>query len=182
MNGGSGESLWSFAIRVYRRRGISEACLALQERFSIDVNVLLFAAWMGSERRVELSRSDLIRVRDEVRAWHDEVVRPLRAVRQRMKLGPKPAPSSATEALRTKLKAVEIESERIELATLQEQAPRLAPLRDRASDGLAASNMRQVAVLYGHGDVDRAALDDIDRIAGAAAAVVSSARSPHTAG
>ncbi|HEY9550471.1 MAG TPA: TIGR02444 family protein, partial [Kiloniellaceae bacterium] len=42
---------WQFSGAVYARRGVAEACLALQQRHGLDVNLLLFCAWAGSNGR-----------------------------------------------------------------------------------------------------------------------------------
>lgn len=112
-------SLWRFAVALHGRPGVADACLALQNRFELDVNLLLFAAWLGAERRLALSEAEAASARQRTAAWHAEIVHPLRRIRQRMKNGPGPAPSPKTESLRDELKAVEIGSERIELALLE---------------------------------------------------------------
>lgn len=111
------DDLWPYALRLYSAPGISDACLTLQSSLGADVNLVLFAAWMGA-RGHTLSPDETDAARQLVTAWHAEIVKPLRAVRMRMKQGPAPAPSPRTEELRTRLKAVEIDSEKVELETL----------------------------------------------------------------
>ncbi|MGL4967436.1 MAG: TIGR02444 family protein [Inquilinus sp.] len=144
--------LWRFAARVYGRAGVAQACLALQQRFDADVNLLLFAAWLGAERRTPLPDALARRAQRRVDAWHEDIVRPLRAVRQRMKTGPAPAPCGATEALRDALKAVEIGSERIELAVLETLAPEALPGRPDL-DGIVRGNLRAVLALSARDDL-----------------------------
>jgi uncharacterized protein (TIGR02444 family) len=111
-------AIWQFATSLYAKPHVAQTCLMLQERYALDVNLLLFGAWVGAEFRIHLTRDDIAQANAAVEQWHKEIVRPLRAVRTRMKAGPLPGPSVATEALRSKLKLVEIEAERIELETL----------------------------------------------------------------
>jgi len=110
--------LWDFALRLYGASGISEACLLLQEESGVDVPVLLFAAWLSARNRV-LTDAELRRVDERIKGWRKDVVQPLRAVRRRLKDGPYPAPSEETEALRNGVKAIELQSEKIELAVLE---------------------------------------------------------------
>jgi len=146
--------LWRFAARVYGRPGVAQACLALQQRFDADVNLLLFAAWLGAERGTPLPDTLARRAQRRVDAWHEDIVRPLRAVRRRMKTGPAPAPCAATEALRDALKAVEIGSERIELAMLETLAPETSPGCPGADpDGIVRSNLRAVLALSARDDL-----------------------------
>ncbi|MDB5604693.1 MAG: hypothetical protein JWP25_1593 [Bradyrhizobium sp.] len=66
--------LWRFSLAVYA--GVATECLALQDSLGIDVNILLFCAWLGAVRRiapdVELKAACGI-----VEPWHDKAVRPL---------------------------------------------------------------------------------------------------------
>jgi len=113
-----GEALWRFALAVYQKPGVSDACLLLQDRYGCNVTLLLFAAWAGAEQGVVLTADEMAAALGTVGAWHGEVVEPLRAVRRRLKHGPAPAPDSTTGKLRARLQAIEIEAERIELETL----------------------------------------------------------------
>lgn len=172
--------LWRFATRVYGRPGVAQACLALQQRFDADVNLLLFAAWLGAERGMALSVPLSRLAQRRVDAWHEDIARPLRAVRQRMKAGPAPAPCGATEALRDALKAVEIGSERIELAVLEtlapEGAPEAPPGRPEADlDAVVRSNLRTVLALSAREDLFAEAGRPVRAIARAALDVTEEA-------
>ena len=107
-----------FTPKVYASEQVPPACLLLHEYAEVDVNLLLFSAFAAAGRRAELDAAALVTARDAVAAWHSEVVKALRALRLRLKGGPPPGPTAATEAVRDKLKKVEIESELIELDTL----------------------------------------------------------------
>ncbi len=107
--------LQRFALAIYRAEGVSTACLLLQARADLDVNLVLFAAFFGARGRT-LTAAHVAEVGERIDAWHAEVVRPLRGVRQRLKSGPAPAPNERTAALRSALQKLEIEAELIELA------------------------------------------------------------------
>jgi uncharacterized protein (TIGR02444 family) len=100
--------LWRFSLRVYAAPGVADECLALQERYGIDVNVLLFCTWMAAERRSILSTDDIEYCQRAVTDWHARAVKPLRTARQAMK------GLAGAEAVRTQVKALELESERLE--------------------------------------------------------------------
>lgn len=119
------EGLWDFALRLYGAPGVSGACLVLQNESGVDVPILLFSAWLAKSS-VALTESELLRIDGLVKAWRDEVVKPLRAVRRRLKAGPHPAPGPQTEDLRNGIKAVELASEKIELALLEAEGAALA--------------------------------------------------------
>ncbi len=105
---------WGFSLRTYARPGVPEACLLLQDRLGADVNLILFAAWLGT-RGVALDAARLAEARAGIGAWHAEVVVPLRGVRRRLK--PHGAPAAP---LREGVKAAELEAERLEQMALQE--------------------------------------------------------------
>lgn len=132
-----------FALKVYASEGVPPACLLLQERAGVDVNLLLFAAFAGAARGAAVDAAALAAARAAVGAWHAEVVKALRAVRQRLKAGPPPGPTPVTEALRDKLKKVEIESELIELDTLSALAAGL-PAGEGSPEARAAAAMAVV--------------------------------------
>jgi uncharacterized protein (TIGR02444 family) len=141
-----GEALWRFALTVYQKPGVSDACLLLQDRYGCNVTLLLFAAWAGAEQGVVLTADEMAAAVGTVGAWHGEVVEPLRAVRRRLKHGPPPAPDVATGKLRARLQAIEIEAERLELETL---AGLLPDRRDGSGVVAITANLTLAAPLTG---------------------------------
>ncbi|WP_324764079.1 TIGR02444 family protein (plasmid) [Sinorhizobium meliloti] len=118
------QRLWDFALGFYAASGVGEACLTLQDECGVDVPVLLFSAWL-SKHSVALTEAELVRIDGVVADWRDEVVKPLRSVRRRLKSGPQPAPNHDTEALRNGLKGIELGSEKIEMAVLEAEGEAL---------------------------------------------------------
>jgi uncharacterized protein (TIGR02444 family) len=101
---------WAFALALYARRGVPEACLKLQDEANVDVILLLSAVHAASQRHLRLTADDLRSMDDTVRDWRDQVVRPLRSIRKTLKTGPSPAPSEASERLQTDIKADELDA------------------------------------------------------------------------
>src|SRR5690242_6327161 len=91
---------WSFALRLYGRPGVSGACLALQDRLGVDVNVLLFALFAAADAGKAIDENDVAEMDRAVSAWRADVIFPLRALRRRLKEGPEPAPNAITDGLR----------------------------------------------------------------------------------
>ena len=107
-----------FALAVHETDGIPAACVSLQDRFDLDVNVLLLAAYVGAVRGQTLTPDSVEAVRAVTDPWQREVVRPLRAVRRRLKSGPAPAPDPRTDEVRNGVKKAELDAELIELDEL----------------------------------------------------------------
>ena len=139
-------ALWKFAAAIYGHAEVSKACLLLQDQCGVDVNVLLFALWIAAERKIGVDVTAIRDVDTLVRQWRQDIVAPLRAIRRRLKTGPRPAPDEATEALRARLQDIEIELERIELAVLE--AIDLGHL-SQAADAPIAQNALSVVLFYG---------------------------------
>ena len=114
--------LWRFSLALYGRPGVDGACLSLQERHGLDVNVLLLCVWTGHEG-IRLSRDDIAGLAQRVGDWQAQVVQPLRAVRRWLKMQ-ESAPAEPAERLRSGVKEQELAAEQLQQAILY------APLSD----------------------------------------------------
>jgi uncharacterized protein (TIGR02444 family) len=122
---------------------VAEACIALQEESGVDVNLLLFLLWHAGERR-RLSFADVEKLEAAIAPWRGMTVVPLRAVRRALKSPPRLIEPASAEAFRTRIKAVELEAERLQqeamyaalhAGLLGEEA---ASVRDAAAANIAA--------------------------------------------
>jgi uncharacterized protein (TIGR02444 family) len=114
-----------FAITVYRKHDVADACLTLQQELGLDVPVLLFCAWYAGTHG-ELDEKMLAKVIERSRPFSLHVVQPLRQARRWMK---QPADSQkaimmaanqeAWQSLREKIKSIEISAELLWLDALQ---------------------------------------------------------------
>ena len=129
-----GSPFWRFSLQFYRLPKVADACIALQEEAGVDVNLLLFLLWHAKQRR-RLSAADVAALEAQVAPWRDLTVIPLRGVRRALKSPPALVAAPAAEAFRNRIKAVELEAERLQ----QEAMYALAPLgTDAASPDEAA--------------------------------------------
>ena len=102
---------WSFSVELYGRPGVAPACLALQDRFGCDVNLLLFALW-AARNGVALGAADFARLDAAVAPWRASVVEPIRALRRRLKAETLDAEPGLAESCRQVLLKAELEAER----------------------------------------------------------------------
>ncbi|MPY71669.1 MAG: TIGR02444 family protein [Alphaproteobacteria bacterium] len=109
---------WDFSLAVYGTAGVPPACLELQERHGIDVNVMLFCTWTGASGRGAMSEAELRSALDAVAEWNSVVVCGMRAIRRRMKEGMPPVPVERSEALRKVLMKLEVDCEHAEQLAL----------------------------------------------------------------
>jgi uncharacterized protein (TIGR02444 family) len=110
---GSGSPFWRFSLRLYRLPGVAEACIKLQEESGCDVNLLLFLLWHAAQGR-RLATEEIERLEQDIAPWREATVVPLRAVRRALKSPPGLVEAGAAEAFRTRIKAVELEAERLQ--------------------------------------------------------------------
>ena len=115
-------SLWDWSLKAWSADGVAEACLELQDAAGQNIPLLLWAAWAAAEGR--RPDADAIEAAcDTARAWQDTAVAPLRAVRRALKTRAPDLDDTAREALRTRVKAVELEAEQHLMAALEVLAP-----------------------------------------------------------
>lgn len=113
---GSENLFWQFSLSVYDQPGVAEACLALQARHELDVNLLLFCCWAGAHGR-RVSVADAASLEAATADWQRRVVLPLRGVRDWLK-DQEAAPAEGAAVLREGIKARELEAEGLEQAIL----------------------------------------------------------------
>ncbi len=113
----SGSEFWRFSLSLYRIAGVPPACIALQDRHGLDVNVMLFALWLASKGRA-VAASDLRHADGSVREWRTEAVVALRGVRRYLRSPAGAVDAKAAAALRERVKAVELEAERLQQEAL----------------------------------------------------------------
>jgi uncharacterized protein (TIGR02444 family) len=112
---------WDYAVELYRRPGVEAACLELQARHGLDVNVVLLCCWLAS-RGIAVDARTFGRIAAAAESWQAGFVRPLRAVRRRLKADLADPPPGSIPArwpelasgLRGRVLALEIEGERLE--------------------------------------------------------------------
>ena len=120
----SGSAFWRFSLGFYAIPGVAPACLELQDEANVDVNLLLFLLFLAQEGRA-VTRDDVARIDASIAPWRAEVVEPLRTIRRQLKTGVGDIPPASSEALRTMVKKIELEAERLEQGRLESEAPNL---------------------------------------------------------
>ena len=147
----------SFAEALYARPGVAAACLDLQDRRSFDVALLLHACWLGT-RALALSPEQAAALVSATQPWRFEVVRPLRRLRRRLKVGHEGMPRQCSEPVRQQVKAAELAAERALLDIIEAAV-------DGGPGGSVAGNLAAclaVANIVADSE-DRASLDVLER-------------------
>ncbi len=116
MPSGMEDIFWNFALALYRQEPVKEACLALQDGSSLDVNLLLFCCWAGQGGHL-LSHGELRRLHSLSSNWQSGILRPMRQVRQRL------AKEEGAPGIYQAAKSFELQLERVEQSRLLAEVP-----------------------------------------------------------
>ena len=112
---------WRFSIKFYAVPDVAQTCIELQDKANVDVNSLFFLLWSATERRA-FNAAEVAEVERAIGPWREMAVVPIRDVRRALKSPPSTIPPEAAEALRSRIKAVELEAERLQQEALYELA------------------------------------------------------------
>ena len=106
--------LWRFAEALYQRPGVEAACLLLQTQ-GADVCLLLCAAWL-ERRQIACNNERTEALRAVAQPWQQQVVVPLRQLRQSWRESAQH--DNALAQLREQIKQLELAAEREQLERL----------------------------------------------------------------
>jgi uncharacterized protein (TIGR02444 family) len=133
---------WRFSLHLYKQSGVQDACILLQDGCGVDVNLLLYLLWLASDRR-QLAVDDVKVIDEKVRSWRDLTIIPIRETRRNLKGAPTLLDPNKQEAFRNRVKAVELEAERLQQEALYELTKlsslgKEAPVKDAARANVRA--------------------------------------------
>lgn len=126
---------WQYSLKLYACDGVAELCLCLQDEGGLDVNLLLYCLWQGSQGR-SLQRVSLAEVCRASAPWRKEVIESLRHARRWMK-GRRHDIAGHSDSLRERIKALELAAEKCQqdwLAALPTAHEDASPLVAAASN------------------------------------------------
>jgi uncharacterized protein (TIGR02444 family) len=135
-----GSPFWRFSLGFYRQPGVADACIALQDECGVDVNVLFFFLWLAADKKQVLP-DNARAVCEQALLWRDDVVAPLRSLRRKLKSGSTFVAPDTAELFRTKIKAIELESERLEQEALFAMTPNLEAKPAESVEAAARANV-----------------------------------------
>jgi uncharacterized protein (TIGR02444 family) len=139
---------WAFALALYARPGVADACLRLQSEAGVDVMLLLAVTFAAVKRRLRLTSEEINALDERCRPWREQIVRKLRTIRTELKTGPQPAPSDDTEQLRSKIKALELEAEKLQNKLLAECLPQRPPAQEQVRPEQLHAVLNEVVVYF----------------------------------
>ena len=130
----SDSGLWLYSLEVYGRPGFADAALALQDKYAMDVNLLLTCLWSASVGE-NLSPGKLQELEVRCAPWRHDVIEVFRELRRDLKGNEDPEISRIREFA----KARELDSEKIQQERIQAV---LGTLQGQESVEKAAENLK----------------------------------------
>jgi len=131
----AGEAFWRFSLALYARPGVADALIALQDRAGRDINLILYALWLGV-RGVTLDTAALTAAAAAIAPIDAAAVAPLRRLRRRLRGAADPRLAT----LRRRVLGLELAAERQVQYRLAER-----PMPNEPSPaeqlGIAAANL-----------------------------------------
>jgi uncharacterized protein (TIGR02444 family) len=150
---------WRFSLKLYGMAGVPPACLVLQDESGVDVNVLLFGLFLAGQGR-RLAGDEMSMIAEATEAWRANVVVPVRTARRFLKEPPQAFSTAATEALRERVKAIELEAERLQQEGLYALRP-IAAWGEAAAPAEAAKGNAAAYEARLGATFDRAAIETL---------------------
>ena len=131
---------WDWALRQYARGPTKALLLRLQSQADLVILEALFAAWLSTEGH-RLEDHDVAAMRETTRSWIDDVVLPLRAVREQWR------GDATKQDARRHLLQLEVEAERhlAELMWVSTESLRSASQDNVSSEMLTAETVEHAA-------------------------------------
>ena len=112
------EAFWRFSLAFHEWPGVAEALITLQDRDGLDVNLILFALWLGISGRAPLDGDALAAAERVAGTLRSEIVEPLRSLRRKLRHHP----DGEVQRLREGVKVLELAGEKL----IQERLARVA--------------------------------------------------------
>ncbi|MER2537362.1 MAG: TIGR02444 family protein [Rhizobiaceae bacterium] len=132
---------WEFSLRLYGLPGIAPACLHMQDRLGIDVNLVLFFVWWGATGRNDLEAQDFETIVARATRWQEDVVRPVRNARRAAKAGAPQLSDDEARRVYREVLSTELLLERAEQLIIARTADRLDRTSGCASPGQTIRNL-----------------------------------------
>lgn len=109
---------WNYSSQLFQIAEVAEACLAMQNNFDADVNLLLFCCWAGDHHR-QLDDTDINNLITASAPWQNAIIKPLREARKLMKNHIIAMPASLHNQTITNLNEMELNAEHMAQLNLE---------------------------------------------------------------
>ena len=133
-------AFWDWSLNAYDQPGVAAACLDLQDRHGLNVNVCLWCCWLADEGRN--AAPGLKSAITALEPWSSDITKAIRETRRKLKDWP------GSETLYKSVLACELDAEHIEQDILFEKAASL-PESHSGAESIAAQALAEYAAIKG---------------------------------
>jgi uncharacterized protein (TIGR02444 family) len=120
----------NFSLSLYRKPGVADACLFVQDRYGLNVNVILFCIWVADIGNGTLASVQITTALRRVADWEDQVIQPLREIRRTCRKEALGVPEFLLQTFLPQIETTELEAEHVEQLVLTELAGSLVVSAD----------------------------------------------------
>jgi len=134
---------WDFSVALYAQSGVRDACLELQDKHQLDVNLILFCIWHGCNQG-ELSEEILQQAVSWSDLWGQQVIKPLRHMRRWLKNPPTTVhlPAATVDSYREAVKQLELQGEKLQQNGLQDILKAAGNPRETVANSAALASLQ----------------------------------------
>lgn len=137
MHNATNHPFWSYSLTQYSQAGCEAFCLSAQNQFGLDVNMLLFSVWLGTQgKALDMDALD----QTPIQKMRREVIAPIRTLRRSFKQNTNLSDQERDE-LYQRLKQLELQAEQQQQWLLFQYSETLA-IKYTATQSLSAKNIK----------------------------------------
>ncbi len=151
MHKADADELWAFAELIYDAPARRDIFLTLQDRFGLDVNLLIFCIWTGLTGRGARPREDISAAMAALAPWQGAVILPLRSARRALKAH---SSEPAYAEIKEKILSAELAAEKVAQMLLLEGGLKSAALSTQNGEAAMRANLALYCKLKGIGNND----------------------------
>ena len=142
-----------FSSSLYRKPGVADACLFVQDRYGLNVNVILFCIWVADIGSGTLASAQIATVLRRVADWEKQVILPLREIRRTCRKEALGVPEFLLQTFLPQIETTELEAEHVEQQVLTELAGDLMVFADSSSGNAQSDAVSSLKAYIGTLDV-----------------------------
>lgn len=102
---------WDYSLYLYKKTEVKNACLILQDKHQLNVNIILLICWLAQSHRGRLSKDALRQLLAESYDWQSQITEKLRDIRRLLDANNK---TTWAKSLRSDILEEELVAEHIE--------------------------------------------------------------------
>lgn len=113
------DALWDYCTRLYANNPVEKACLLLQDKHQLNVNLVLTCFWLSHELHEVQTKTFFKKLLAEIDPIQKTIINPVRTSRKNLKLKPSRWPDEFKTEVRENLLQIELNAEKLQITSIQ---------------------------------------------------------------